>query len=125
MAWRQLGELKWLPIVVAAIVGIGLMFLLGIAFHADTFGMLLGIGFVCYFVTGLIAGAWANWRGWGHGGFAGVLLWVGNLIYSFVTGVAYGPLSQVPGFFLGVFMAGISGVAISTLAGFVGERIRR
>lgn len=101
------------------------MFVLGIAFHVDTFGMLLGIGFICYFVTGLIAGAWANWKGYQYGGFAATLVWLGNLIYSDVIGIAHGPASQVPGFFLGIFITGFFAMGIGVLGGFVGERIRR
>ena len=122
---QQLSGLKWLPIVVAAIVGIALMFLLGFVLNKVTLGSMLGIGAVSYLVTGLIAGAWAHWRGWAHGMFAGILVWFGNLIYSFVTGVAYGPASQVPGFFLGIFMAGVFAIGIGGLGGFVGDRIRR
>lgn len=125
MAWRQLGELKWLPIVVAAIVGIGLMLLLGFALDPVALGTILGIGTVCYFVTGLIAGAWARWRGPVHGVYAAMLAWFGNLIYSFVIGIAYGPASRVPGFFIAVFVVGIIAIGIGALGGFVGERLRR
>lgn len=128
-----MAELEWLPVVVAAIVGIALMFLLGFAINliipVDTslegwLTITWGIGIFCYFTTGLIAGAWTNWKGATYGGFAAMVVWFVNLIYSFVIGIAYG-LAYGPVFFLGVFIVGLFMMGIGALGGFVGERIRR
>ena len=125
-----LAELKWLPIVISAVIGIALMLLLGFIIPLGTtlgglLAITLGIGFLSYFASGLIAGAWAGWRGPSHGLFAGLLIWFANLIYGFITGVAYGPASQGLSFILGILLSGIFAIAIGALGGFVGERIRR
>lgn len=126
-------ELKWLPVVVAAIVGIALMRLLGFALPPpipsditlkSVMATILGIGVFCYFVAGVIAGAWANWKGYGYGALAAVLVFLGNLAYSFAIGTPYIDLSHPFLSLLGVFIAGLFAMGIGTLGGFVGERIR-
>jgi len=126
-------ESKKLPVAVAAIVGIALMRLLGFALPPpipsditlkSVMATILGIGVFCYFVTGVIAGAWANWKGYGYGALAAVLVFLGNLAYSLAIGTAYVDLSHPFWSLLGFFMAGLLALGIGALGGFVGDRIR-
>lgn len=90
----------------------------------------LGMGGFCYFVAGLIAGYWADWKGATHGAVAAMVVWGFNLFYSLVT---IGPVGMgYPGstsglvvvFMLSHIIAGFLMAGIGALGGFVGERIR-
>ena len=118
-------ESKWLPIVVAAGVGLGVMLLLGYAFSdtlldADTIGEVLGIIFgmaaASYFVTGLIAGVWT--RQTRSGINAALVLVVVNIIYSFARG-------SVEANLVAILIAVVFAIGAGSLGGFVGKRIRR
>jgi len=90
----------------------------------------LGIGGFCYFVAGLIAGYWADWKGATHGAVAAMVVWGFNLFYSLAAigpvGMGYpGPTSGlVVVFMLSHIIAGFLMAGIGALGGFVGERIR-
>jgi len=118
-------ESKWLPIVVAAGVGIGLIYLLGFVFSdellaADTIGEVLGIMFgmaaASYFVTGLIAGIWT--RQTRPGISAALVLLAANIIISFIS-----PYLQVN--LVAILIWVVFAAVCGSLGGFVGKPIRR
>lgn len=128
----MLPELRWWPIVAAAIAGIALVGLLGVASYPvvsvttdeDIF-IRPWVALLGYFAAGLIASFSADWKGAAHGAFSAMLVWFGIMIYSFVAGIAYGPASQEPEFPMVVVIAGALAIGIGSLGGFVGERMRR
>jgi hypothetical protein len=123
--------MRWPSIVGGAVIGIALMLVVSFAFglsnsgttDGGTWAALIAAGAFCYLVAGFVAGVWANWRGAGHGVAAGLMVWLTNLVYLFITGVAYGPgyESLMPL----VFIGGIFALGIGALGGFIGGRIRR
>lgn len=123
-------EFRWLSIVVAAIVGIVLMFLVGFALNSvipsdisleEWFTMSLGLSVVCYLTTGFIAGALANWKGAVYGLFAAMIVWIINLI-AFLLQVF--PLVVVPELVIFIWIGGLFALGVGALGGFVGERVR-
>jgi len=125
--------LKSSSIIVAAIAGIGLMFLLGSVFSLIvgelSFESTLVVGIISYFVTGFISGYLANWKGAVHGVFAALLLWAFNLFYWFFAlrpSLGYiGPTSAFWGWFiLFAFIGGLLSWGIGAVGGFLGERAR-
>ncbi len=125
--------MKSSSIIVAAIAGIGLMFLLGSVFGSIVgelgFESTLVVGLISYFITGFISGYLANWKGAVHGVFAALLLWVFNFVYSYATlrpSLGYiDPTSAFWGWFaMFTYIGGLIFLGISALGGFVGERIR-
>jgi hypothetical protein len=115
--------MRYLPVVIVGIGGVGLMFLLDSIF-ASTISISTGLGalttILCYFITGVIAGAWANWRGASNGAWAAGVTWLVIFIIS---------ISSVPGYVIstgsilivGYFIA----VGVGALGGFVGGQTRR
>lgn len=129
--------MKWMSIPVSVIFGIALMVVLGFILELiipvnlaleDGFVVMLGILVFSYFATGLVAGAWANWRGATYGTFATILVWVFNLFYSlFAFGpIGYpGPTSPLVGVWMwSILIFGFFAVGVGALGGFVGERVR-
>ena len=139
----KLTESKWLPIVVAAIIGIGLLFLLLHAFSSaigsattigGLLGIILGIAAACYFVAGLIAGAWTRRKGAGVS--AAIVVMVANLVINIARGflagfggglfnIARGSLAGFGGLFMAILILLLLAAGIGFLGGSVGARIRR
>jgi hypothetical protein len=115
--------MRYLPIVVAGIGGVVLMLLLDSVF-ACTISTSTGLGLLttilCYFITGVVAGAWANWRGAVNGAWAAGLTWLVILIINIVSApghiISFGSILIV-----GYFIA----IGAGALGGFVGGHTRR
>jgi len=131
LAKHELIEL--LPVVVSAIVGLALMVSLGFAIifvspsytsFENLLAILLASRSFCYFLTGLIAGAWMNWRGAASGALAGTIIFSVELVVSLIAGTTHG-LIYVPEFRMTLFITGFLMIGIGYAGGFVGERIRR
>lgn len=125
--------MKSSSIIVAAIAGMGLLFLLGsvlgLIVEEISFESTLVVGIISYFVTGFISGYLANWKGAFHGVFAALLLWVFNLFYwFFILRPSLGyidPTSAFWGWFiLFAFIGGLISLGIGAVGGFLGERMR-
>ena len=121
-------ETKWLPILVAAGVGIALMFLLVNAFKSailsatggGLLGITVGIAAAYYFVTGLIAGVWT--RQTRPGISAALVVLVVNIIYNIGRGTFAGAGAQL---FVAIIILVVFAIGVGSLGGFVGKLIRR
>lgn len=109
--------------VVAGIGGVGLRFLLDSIF-ASTISTSTGLGLLttilCHFITGVVAGAWANWRGATNGAFAAGLTWLVIFIINIINAPGY-IISTGSILILGYFIA----IGAGALGGFVGGHTRR
>jgi hypothetical protein len=109
--------------VVAGIGGVALMFLLDSIF-ASTISTSTGLGLLttilCYFITGVVAGAWANWRGATNGAWAAGLTWLVIFIISIISAPGY-IISTGSILIAGYFIA----IGAGALGGFVGGHTRR
>jgi len=117
--------LKWPLVIVAAIAGLGLMYLLGFLFGLIvgdvSFGGILVISIISYFSTGFISGYLANWKGATYGGWAAFLLYIFNLSIAIILRVKIGYIYAFS--FLEYLMVLVF-AGIGALGGFLGERIR-
>ena len=113
-----------LAIIVAAAVGIAIMFLMGYAFsdtllYADTIGevlgIILGIAAASYFVTGFIAGFWT--RQVGTGVSAAIVVLAVNIIYSFSSG-------GISADILSILIAVVFALVLGSLGGWLGKVLR-
>ena len=115
---------KFLAIVVAAIIGIAIMFLMGYAFDdtlseattiEEVLGIIFGIAAASYFVTGLIAGLLT--RQVGPGVTAAIIVLAVNIGYSFSS-------MNVESNILGIVIAVLFALILGSLGGLVGKVIR-
>jgi len=117
--------LKWPSVIVAAIAGVGLMFLLGFLFGLvvgeASFGGTLVISIISYFSTGFISGYLANWKGATYGAWAAFLLYVFNLSIAIILQAKIGYIQT---FSLLEYLMILVFAGIGALGGFLGERIR-
>jgi len=114
---------KWLAVVVSAVIGIALMYLLGYAFGStmdydttlnEALGIVIGVAIASYFVTGFIAGAWM--RETKSGMHAAILLLVVNFIISLTQG-------YIPNF-LGIIIMILFAVICGSLGGWIGKLVK-
>ena len=120
----KLSESKWLAVIVAAIIGVALMYLLGLAFGStldydttfgDLVGLVFGIAAASYLITGFIAGFWT--RDTKSGMNAALLL----LVINFIISIAQGFGLNILGIVIWVVFAIICG----SLGGWIGKLVRR
>ena len=113
---------RWIPAVVSAAIGVALMFLLGyiLSKTVDTIGtgVQLGIAAACYFITALIAGAWARRKEVGI--YAALLLFIVNVVVSLSGGYQGGSYTIV-----GIIIGALIAIAIGFIGGLVGQMVRR
>jgi hypothetical protein len=109
--------------VVAGIGGVALTFLLHSIF-ACTSSTATGLGLLttmlCCFVTGVVAGAWANWRGATNGAWAAGVTWLVIFIINIISAPGY-IISTGSILIVGYFIA----IGAGALGGFVGGQTRR
>jgi len=117
--------LKWAAIIVAAIAGLGLMYLMGFLFGLIVgkviFEGILVISIISYFSTGVISGYLANWKGASYGTYAAFLLYIFNAIITIIlyAKIGYVYTTSFLEYLIVLIFAGIGAVG-----GFLGERIR-
>jgi len=115
---------KFLAILVAAAIGLAVMFLMGYAFGStlseavtveEVLGIIFGIAAASYFVTGLIGGLLT--RQVGLGVTAAIIVLAVNLIYSYSNG-------GVEADILSIVIAVVFALVLGSLGGLIGKAIR-
>lgn len=122
--------MKWKPLLASVLAGAALMFVLGEVIGIVvpyeilsqwSFYILLVIGVLCYFVTGVMAGYWVNWKGGTTGGVAGIILLHINIGISIYRDPMY--LIFLSQFIFSYWILFILSFVFGAIGGSVGERL--
>lgn len=138
-------KLKWLPILICAVLGSGVLFLLAffaypaISDYIYNYGygasvyyyrpgylfatISLGITSIVYLAVGLGAGLWSGFRGAQHGVLAAFILWVGATASYFSVIATQGSLHFAP-HAMSIVVPLVFALPLGTVGGFIGAHAR-